>query len=69
MVSHVPLYQFYEEIRIRSERDEIIEYCITRRIALSVASERHITLEYLDSDEIVEQSLAEYRRTRSVSIE
>lgn len=53
----------------REEETSCIEYCISRRIALSVASERHITLEYLDSDEIVEQSIAEYRRTRSVSIE
>ncbi len=53
----------------RAEEASCIEYCIGRGIALSIASERHVTLDILASDEIRELSIAEYRLTRYVSIE
>jgi hypothetical protein len=40
---------------------DLIIYFIERRIILSLLDERHVTREYLETDEIVEKSLEEWR--------
>ncbi len=68
MVSHVPLYQFYEQIRMTPEQDELIEYMIHRRVALWIQDEKHITHELMESDGILMDTIAEYQRMSFVRI-
>lgn len=59
-IPHTVLYSFYRELVESWNINEIIQYMIMRRIALYVSDEKHITSEFLQSDEIVTMSLTLY---------
>ncbi len=61
-VPHIPIYNLYRELESTPELREILEYCITRRVVLYIADERHITRESLETDEIIEKSLIELEK-------
>ncbi|MDD2693628.1 MAG: hypothetical protein PHY14_01725 [Candidatus Gracilibacteria bacterium] len=55
-VPHLSVYNFYSHIQDSDELHDFLLYFIERRIVLSIADERNITREYLETDEIVEKS-------------
>lgn len=59
-VAHIPLYNFYTQFHTTESLHDLIIYFIERRIILSLLDERHVTREYLETDEIVEKSLEEW---------
>lgn len=59
-VPYTILYQFYRTIEASNIIDSIVHYVIERRIALYVQDEKHITQELLESDFIVEETIAFY---------
>ena len=61
-VPYLPIYQFYKKIENKPELYEMLEYFCQKKVISYIWSEKNISRELLNSNELVDKSLAELKK-------
>jgi len=61
-VPYLPIYQFYKRIKDKPELKEMLNYFCEKKVVSYIWSEKNITKEFLESDELIKISLEQIKK-------